>query len=88
MKLKKSELIPKTKLGIDKTMTICWNCLFWDVNTGRCPMFEDKTIIKKNGQIYNYSFFPYNHKCQNSKLFGKMTSETRDILRTYKNVKK
>lgn len=81
MKLKKSELIPKTKLGIDPNMYICWNCLFWNIHTGKCPMFEDKTIKKTNK--FNYSFFPYNHKCENIALFGKMTDETRNILRIY-----
>jgi hypothetical protein len=68
-KLKKSELVPKSKLGIDFSMKICWNCLFWNPETGRCPMFEDKTKKKIDG-IFNYSYFPYNHKCQNIRVFG------------------
>lgn len=80
MKLKKSELIPKSRLGIDKTMKICWNCLFWNPKTGQCPMVEDKTKRKIKG-VYNYSFFPYNHKCSNTRVFGNMTVETYMYLR-------
>lgn len=80
VKLKKSELVPKSKLGIDPSMKICWNCLFWNKTDGRCPMIEDKTKRKIEG-IHNYSFFPYNHKCDNIKWFGNMTNETRNYLR-------
>ena len=64
-KLKKSEIVPKSKLGIDKLFKICWNCMFWNRETGRCPMFEDKFSRPPT----NYSNFPYNHTCQNKKLF-------------------
>lgn len=79
-KLKKSELVPKSRLGIDPTMKICWNCMFWNPNTGCCPMIEDKTQ-KKIAGIFNYSFFPYNHKCNNTRLFGNMTDENHILMR-------
>jgi hypothetical protein len=72
-KLKKSELIPKSKLGIDFNLKICWNCLFWNPETGRCPNFEDKTQKQIRGE-WRYSFFPYNHKCENIRLFGNMVN--------------
>jgi len=64
-RLKLSELKPKTKLGIDKTFKICWNCMFWDSETGRCPMVKDKL---SRPPTY-WSNFPYNHKCEVLKLF-------------------
>jgi len=64
-KLKKSELIPKSKLGIDKTFKICWNCMFWWPENGRCPMIPDKF---SRPPTY-WSNFPYNHNCTNSRLF-------------------
>jgi hypothetical protein len=64
-KLKKSELIPKSKLGIDKTFKICWNCMFWWPENGRCPMVPDKF---SRPPTY-WSNFPYNHNCPNSRLF-------------------
>ena len=73
VKLKKSELIPKSKLGIDFNLKICWNCLFWNPVTGRCPNFEDKTQKQIQGE-WRYSFFPYNHKCENILLFGNMVN--------------
>lgn len=62
-KLKKSELEPKSKLGIDKEFRICWNCMFWDKKTGRCPWVPDKI------NNTSYSFFPYNHNCPSKRLF-------------------
>ena len=64
-KLKKSELIPKSKLGIDKTFKICWNCMFWSHIDGRCPWIPDKFSKIKT----DYSNFPYNHTCTNSRIF-------------------
>ena len=65
VKLKKSELNPKSKLGIDKNFKICWNCMFWNNIDGRCPWIEDKFSKNKT----NYSNFPYNHNCSNKKFF-------------------
>ena len=64
-KLKKAELKPVSSLGIDKTFKICFNCMFWNPNDGRCPWIEDKFSKIKT----NYSNFPYNHNCTNSRLF-------------------
>lgn len=64
-KIKKSELIPKSKLGIDKIFKICWNCMFWNPNDGRCPWIHDKYSKKQT----NWSNFPYNHNCTNTRLF-------------------
>ena len=64
-KLKKSEITPKSKLGIDKTFKICWNCMFWNRDTGRCPWIEDKFSRPPT----KYSNFPYNHTCPNKILF-------------------
>lgn len=86
MKLKKSELIPKSRLGIDTTMKICWNCMFWDYRTGRCPMFEDKTKKKEDG-VYHCSYFPWNHKCGNVKWFGNIYEPQRPFMRPQINKK-
>jgi len=64
-KLKKADLKPKNSLGIDKTFKICWNCMFWSKEDGRCPMVEDKFSKPKT----SWSNFPYNHKCQILKIF-------------------
>lgn len=64
-KLKKSELKPKSKLGIDKTFKICWNCMFWNPENGKCPWIPDKFSKIKT----SYSNFPYNHNCINSRIF-------------------
>ena len=64
-KLKKSELKPKSSLGIDKTFKICWNCMFWNKDNGRCPWIPDK--FSKPPTLW--SNFPYNHNCTNTKLF-------------------
>lgn len=64
-RLKKSELQPKSKLGIDKTFKICWNCMFWNPINGRCPWIPDKF---SKPPTY-YSNFPYNHNCPNNRLF-------------------
>jgi hypothetical protein len=47
--------------------------MFWNPETGRCPMFEDKTQKKIEGQ-WRYSYFPYNHRCENIRLFGNRVS--------------
>jgi len=65
VKLKKSELNPKSQLGIDKTFKICFNCMFWNPNDGRCPWIPDKFSKNKT----SYSNFPYNHTCLNKKFF-------------------
>lgn len=83
IKLKKSELVPKSRLGIDPTMKICWNCLFWNPTSGRCPMFKDKTS-KGPWDGFDYAHFPYNHNCGNPRWFGNMTDETRMYLRQTK----
>lgn len=79
-KLKKSELVPKSRLGIDPSMKICWNCMFWNPNNGRCPMFQDKTT-KGSWNGFDYAHFPYNNRCGNTKWFGNMTEESRSLMR-------
>ena len=64
-KLKKSELKPKSKLGIDKTFKICWNCMFWNPENGCCPWVEDK--FSRPPTLY--SNFPYNTSCKIKKFF-------------------
>ena len=64
-KLKKSELKPKSKLGIDKTVKICWNCMFWNPENGCCPWVEDKFSRPST----SYSNFPYNTSCKIKKFF-------------------
>ena len=64
-KLKKAELKPKSALGIDKTFKICWNCMFWNKENGRCPWIPDKFSRPPT----NYSNFPYNNNCKNTIFF-------------------
>lgn len=64
-RIKKADLKPKSKLGIDKKFRICWNCMFWNKENGRCPWIPDKFSKPPT----NYSNFPYNHNCPNSRLF-------------------
>lgn len=64
-KLKKSELKPKSKLGIDKTFKICWNCMFWNPSDGCCPWVKDKFSKPPT----SYSNFPYNTSCKTKHIF-------------------
>lgn len=55
MRKKKLQLEPKSLLRFDKDLKICYNCMFWNHQTGRCPFNQDN--------------FNYNHFCNQIKLF-------------------
>ena len=55
MARKKILLKPKSELGLDHGMIICYNCIFWNRKTGWCPWYEE----------YN----DYNHMCLSLKQF-------------------
>ena len=52
---KKIQREPKSKLGLNDKLHICYNCLFRHKDTGYCPMYNE--------------FYDYNHKCKTDKIF-------------------
>lgn len=54
-KKKKIQIEPKTKLGLNEKMHICYNCVFRHKDTGFCPMYLE--------------YYDYNHHCPTNKLF-------------------
>lgn len=52
---KKIQIEPKSKLGLDDKLHICYNCLFRHKDTGYCPMYNE--------------YYDYNHKCPTDKIF-------------------
>ena len=55
MRKKKIQIEPKSKLGLDDKLHICYNCLFRHKDTGYCPMYME--------------YYDYNHKCPTDKIF-------------------
>ena len=55
MRKKKIQIEPKSKLGLDDKLHICYNCLFRHKDTGYCPMYNE--------------YYDYNHKCPTDKIF-------------------
>ena len=55
MKKKKITTKPKSDLGINKEMPICYNCMWWRKNNGEC--------------IYYNECYDYNHVCFSRKIF-------------------
>lgn len=51
---------PKSTLGLDRKAKICFNCLFYNRETGRCPDYIDG----------KYPHYDWNHRC--SFIFGPM----------------
>jgi len=51
-------LEPKSLLGLDKKMFICWNCMFWNHQTGHCPWSEED--FDYNQHCKHYTLFRYN----------------------------
>lgn len=52
---KKIILEPVSKLGFDENLRMCYNCMFWNRQSGRCPWSKE-----------NYD---YNHFCNSQSLF-------------------
>lgn len=52
---KKILIAPKSRLGLDDKLRICYNCVFRHKDTGYCPMFNE--------------YYDYNHKCPTIKIF-------------------
>ena len=52
---KKPQLKPKSELGINRELPICYNCVFRHKDTGYCPMYDE--------------YYDYNHRCPTRKVF-------------------
>jgi len=52
---KKIIIHPKSKLGFNDKLHICYNCLFRHKDTGFCPMFNE--------------YYDYNHQCKTDRIF-------------------
>lgn len=55
MKTKKVVITPKSNLGINRELPICYNCVFRHKDTGYCPMYDE--------------YYDYNHRCETRKVF-------------------
>lgn len=55
MKRKKIQINPKSSLGLDESIPICYNCVFRHKDTGYCPMFNE--------------YYDYNYRCPTRKIF-------------------
>lgn len=55
MARKKIQLKPKSDLGLDKSIPICYNCMFRHKDTGYCPFYNE--------------YYDYNHRCITRKIF-------------------
>lgn len=55
MRKKKILLKPKSELGLDKSLPICYNCIFRHKDTGFCPWYME--------------YYDYNHGCLTRKIF-------------------
>ncbi len=54
-KKKKILIEPKSKLGLNDKLHICYNCVFRHKDTGFCPMFME--------------YYDYNHTCATDRIF-------------------
>lgn len=52
---KKVQIKPKSELGINKELPICFNCMWRHRDTGFCPMYME--------------YYDYNHRCPTRKIF-------------------
>lgn len=57
---KKILLSPKSSLGLNKELRICYNCMFWNHESGRCPWDNDNHDY--NTQCLFNKLFRYNTK--------------------------
>lgn len=55
MRKKKILLKPKSLLGLDRSLPICYNCIFRHKDTGYCPWYEE--------------YYDYNNRCKTRKIF-------------------
>ncbi len=51
---KKIQLKPKSNLGMNRELPMCYNCVFWQKD-GWCTWYEDH--------------YDYNHQCKSRKFF-------------------
>ena len=54
-KKRRIQVNPKSSLGLDTKLPICYNCVFRHIDTGYCPMYDD--------------YYDYNHRCPTRKIF-------------------
>jgi len=55
MAKKKIQLKPKTVIGLDRKMPMCFNCMWRHRDTGFCPVYME--------------YYDYNHMCSTRKVF-------------------
>jgi len=54
-KKKKILLKPKSDIGMNRELPMCYNCMWRHKDTGWCPMYDE--------------FYDYNHICPTKKIF-------------------
>ena len=54
---KKIQLKPKSELGMNRELPMCYNCIFWQKD-GWCPWYEDHMIIIIDAYQENFLDIP------------------------------